>query len=58
MGMTEGTLAAGEGASLELADIQSGALHGDLALWPGRYLLPASTSERRDGNWCGICAIV
>src|SRR5438874_3165731 len=39
MGMTEGTLAAGEGASLELADIQSGALHERPSPYVGRYLL-------------------
>src|SRR5437773_10611553 len=39
MGMTEGTLAVGEGASLELADIQSGALHERPSPYVGRYLL-------------------
>src|SRR5512133_407419 len=39
MGMTEGTLTAGEGASLELDDIQSGALHERPSPYVGRYLL-------------------
>src|SRR3954447_14911967 len=39
MGMTEGTPAAGESASLELADIQSGALHERPSPYVGRYLL-------------------
>src|SRR5436189_3116472 len=39
MGMTEGTQTAGEGASLELADIQSGALHERPSPYVGRYLL-------------------
>jgi hypothetical protein len=39
MGMTDGTLAGGEGASLELADIQSGALHERPSPYVGRYLL-------------------
>src|SRR5207247_1753585 len=39
MGMTEGTPTAGEGASLELDDIQSGALHERPSPYVGRYLL-------------------
>src|SRR5438067_12590590 len=39
MGMTEGTHTAGEGASLELDDIQSGALHERPSPYVGRYLL-------------------
>src|SRR3954454_5426801 len=39
MGMTEGTPAAGESASLELADIQSGALHERPSPYVGSYLL-------------------
>src|SRR3954452_9725494 len=39
MGMTEGTPAAGESASLELEDIQSGALHERPSPYVGRYLL-------------------
>jgi deferrochelatase/peroxidase EfeB len=39
MGITEGTLTAGEGASLELDDIQSGALHERPSPYVGRYLL-------------------
>src|SRR5947207_3901301 len=39
MGMTESTLTAGEGASLELDDIQSGALHERPSPYVGRYLL-------------------
>src|SRR5205809_7471435 len=39
MGMTEGTQTAGEGASLELDDIQSGALHERPSPYVGRYLL-------------------
>src|SRR6059036_1428516 len=39
MGMTEGRLTAGEGASLELDDIQSGALHERPSPYVGRYLL-------------------
>ena len=39
MGMTEGTLTPGEGASLELDDIQSGALHERPVPYVGRYLL-------------------
>src|SRR5438034_5538315 len=37
--MTEGTQAAGEGTSLELDDIQSGALHERPSPYVGRYLL-------------------
>src|SRR5213596_4248861 len=39
MGITEGTLTAGEGVSLELDDIQSGALHERPSPYVGRYLL-------------------
>src|SRR2546430_12016150 len=39
MGMTEGTQSAGEGASLQLDDIQSGALHDRPSPYVGRYLL-------------------
>ncbi len=39
MGITEGTLTVGEGASLELDDIQSGALHERPSPYVGRYLL-------------------
>src|SRR5213080_1196415 len=39
MRMTEGTQTAGEGASLELDDIQSGALHERPSPYVGRYLL-------------------
>src|SRR5947199_10506245 len=39
MGMTEGTQTAGEGASLQLDDIQSGALHERPSPYVGRYLL-------------------
>src|SRR6059036_3645346 len=39
MGMTEGRLTAGEGASIELDDIQSGALHERPTPYVGRYLL-------------------
>src|ERR687898_1024903 len=39
MGITEDTLTAGEGASLELDDIQSGALHERPSPYVGRYLL-------------------
>src|SRR2546430_15706871 len=39
MGMTEGTQTAGEGASLQLDDIQSGALHDRPSPYVGRYLL-------------------
>src|SRR5438034_6541310 len=39
MGMTEGTQTAGEGVSLELDDIQSGALHERPSPYVGRYLL-------------------
>src|SRR5215211_5260785 len=39
MGMTEGTQTAGEGASLQLDDIQSGALHEQPSPYVGRYLL-------------------
>src|SRR3954465_795102 len=39
MGITEGTPTAGESASLELADIQSGALHERPSPYVGRYLL-------------------
>src|SRR5213592_1214322 len=39
MGMTERTLSAGEGAGLELDDIQSGALHERPSPYVGRYLL-------------------
>src|SRR6478672_2784989 len=39
MGMTERTLTAGDGASLELDDIQSGALHERPSPYVGRYLL-------------------
>src|SRR5215218_9878403 len=39
MGMTEGTLTAGQGARLELDDIQSGALHERPSPYVGRYLL-------------------
>src|SRR5215210_2100448 len=39
MGITEDTLTAGEGARLELDDIQSGALHERPSPYVGRYLL-------------------
>src|SRR6059058_5372957 len=39
MGMTEGMQTAGEGTSLELDDIQSGALHERPSPYVGRYLL-------------------
>jgi Dyp-type peroxidase family len=39
MGITKGNLTAGEGASLELDDIQSGALHERPSPYVGRYLL-------------------
>src|SRR5215213_2492551 len=39
MGITEDTLTAGEGASLELDDIQSGALHERPSPYVGRHLL-------------------
>src|SRR5215213_7880452 len=39
MGITEDTLTAGEGASLELDDIQSGALHERPSPYVGTYLL-------------------
>src|SRR5881396_4135412 len=39
MGMTEGMQTAGEGANLELDDIQSGALHERPSPYVGRYLL-------------------
>src|SRR5215203_5109451 len=39
MGITEGTLTAGEGASLELDDIQSGALHERPSPYVGAYIL-------------------
>src|SRR5438132_5635100 len=39
MGMTEGMQTAGEGASLELDDIQSGALQERPSPYVGRYLL-------------------
>src|SRR3954465_11600975 len=39
MGITEGTPTAGDGASLELDDIQSGALHERPSPYVGRYLL-------------------
>src|SRR5437762_13545418 len=39
MGMTERTLSAGEGAGLELDDIQSGALHERPSPYVGRYIL-------------------
>src|SRR5438874_9680359 len=39
MGITEGTPTAGDGASLELKHIQSGALHERPSPYVGRYLL-------------------
>src|SRR3954468_3042435 len=39
MGITEGKMTAGEGASLERDDIQSGALHERPSPYVGRYLL-------------------
>src|SRR5437667_6955358 len=39
MGISEGSLTAGDGASLELDDVQSGALHERPSPYVGRYLL-------------------
>src|SRR3954465_14569542 len=49
MGITEGTPTAGDGAALELDDIQSGALHERPSPYVGRYLL-LRIDDRRAGR--------
>src|SRR5918995_233324 len=49
MGMTEGMQTAGEGVSLELDDIQSGALHERPSPYVGTYLL-LRIDDRADGR--------
>src|SRR5437764_14089266 len=49
MGMTGGMQAAGEGTSLELDDIQSGALHQRPSPYVGTYLL-LRIDDRRAGR--------
>src|SRR5437016_14203616 len=49
MGMTEGAPTGGEGAGVELEDIQSGALHERPSPYVGRYLL-LRIDDRREGR--------